>query len=108
MKRAGFIIGGKYGKGVLTCRTGTGWSAPSVVKVEGGSVGAQIGAGETDVVFIVMNKGGEDKLMQDKFTVGADAAAMAGPVGRSGAAVLATDPDPSALVERGGGYGAQG
>lgn len=86
LKRAGFIIGGKYGKGVLTCRTGTGWSAPSVVKVEGGSVGAQIGAGETDVVFIVMNKGGEDKLMQDKFTVGADAAAMAGPVGRSGAA----------------------
>jgi lipid-binding SYLF domain-containing protein len=85
LKRAGFIVGAKYGKGVLTCRTreGAGWSAPSTVRIEGGSIGFQIGAGETDVVFIVMNRGGEEKLMKDKFTIGGDASAMAGPVGRS-------------------------
>lgn len=83
LKRAGFIVGAKYGKGVLTCRTGTSWSAPATIRVEGGSFGFQIGAGETDLVFIVMNKSGEDKLLQDKFTVGGDASAMAGPVGRS-------------------------
>jgi SH3 domain-containing YSC84-like protein 1 len=85
LKRAGFIVGAKYGKGVLTCRTkdGAGWSGPATVRIEGGSVGFQIGAGETDVVFIVMNRGGEEKLMKDKFTIGGDASAMAGPVGRS-------------------------
>jgi lipid-binding SYLF domain-containing protein len=85
LKRAGFIIGAKYGKGVVVCREAdrAGWSAPSMVRVEGGSIGLQIGAGETDVVFIVMNRSGMDKLMSDKFTVGADANAMAGPVGRS-------------------------
>jgi lipid-binding SYLF domain-containing protein len=85
LKRAGFIVGAKYGKGVLTCRTrdGAGWSGPSTVRIEGGSIGFQIGAGETDVVFIVMNRGGEEKLMSDKFTVGGDATAMAGPIGRS-------------------------
>jgi lipid-binding SYLF domain-containing protein len=85
LKRAGFIIGAKYGKGVVVCRTpnGPGWSASSTVRIEGGSIGLQIGAGETDVVFIVMNKRGMDKLMEDKFTIGADASAMAGPVGRS-------------------------
>lgn len=86
LKRAGFIVGGKYGKGAVVCRTSQAWSAPEVVRVEGGSVGLQIGAGETDVVFIVMNQRGMDKLMSDKFTVGADASAMAGPVGRSGEA----------------------
>ncbi len=86
LKRAGFIVGGKYGKGVVTCRTAQGWSAPEVVRVEGGSIGFQIGAGETDVVFIVMNQRGMDRLLSDKFTVGADASAMAGPVGRSGEA----------------------
>jgi lipid-binding SYLF domain-containing protein len=88
LKRAGFIVGGEYGKGVVTCRTADagGWSALSTVRIEGGSIGAQIGAGETDVVFIVMNQRGMDKLMSDKFTVGADAAAMAGPVGRAASA----------------------
>lgn len=85
LKRAGFIVGGKYGKGEVVCRanTASGWSAPSTVKVEGGSVGFQIGAGETDLVFAVMNERGMQKLMEDKFTVGGDASAMAGPVGRS-------------------------
>lgn len=86
MKRAGFIVGAKYGKGILTCRTSNGWSAPSIIRIEGGSVGLQIGAGETDLVFIVNNKSGEEKLMKDKFTVGGDASVMAGPVGRSGEA----------------------
>jgi lipid-binding SYLF domain-containing protein len=85
LKRAGFIIGAKYGKGIVVCRepNGRGWSAPSTARIEGGSIGLQIGAGETDVVFIVMNKRGMDKLMEDKFTIGADVSAMAGPVGRS-------------------------
>src|SRR5437764_10188845 len=86
LKRAGFIIGGKYGKGVVVCRTATGWSAPDNIRVEGGSVGFQIGAGETDLVFAVMNEHGMNKLMDDKFTVGGDVSAMAGPVGRSAAA----------------------
>lgn len=85
LKRAGFIVGGKYGKGVLTCRTENGpdWSAPSTIRVEGGSIGLQIGAGETDVVLVVMNRAGMEKLSKDKFTVGGDASVMAGPVGRS-------------------------
>ena len=83
LKRAGFILGAKYGKGVVTCRLPAGgWSAPEVVQVEGGNIGLQIGAGETDFVFAVMNRRGMDRLMADKFTVGADAAVMAGPVGR--------------------------
>ena len=86
LKRAGFVVGAKYGKGVVVCRTDNGWSAPSTVRVEGGSIGFQIGAGETDLVFIVMNRRGMDRLMQDKFTVGGDASVMAGPVGRTGEA----------------------
>jgi lipid-binding SYLF domain-containing protein len=85
-KRAGFIFGGNYGKGVLVCRTSSGWSAPEIIRIEGGSWGLQIGAGETDAVFLVMNQDGERKLMQDKFTIGAGAEAMAGPVGRSASA----------------------
>jgi len=85
LKRAGFIIGAKYGKGVVTCRVpgGTGWSAPSTIRIEGGSIGLQIGAGETDVVFAVMAREGMDKLMRDKFTLGGDASVMGGPVGRT-------------------------
>lgn len=86
VKKAGFIFGAKYGKGIMVCRTNTGWSAPSTVIVEGGSVGFQIGAGETDVVLVVQNRDGERKIMQDKFTFGASAGAMAGPVGRTASA----------------------
>jgi lipid-binding SYLF domain-containing protein len=88
MKRAGFVIGGNYGKGMVVCRTAhaSGWTAPAMIRIEGGSFGLQIGAGETDVVFVVMNQRGMDKLLESKFTVGGDAAAMAGPVGRSAAA----------------------
>src|SRR5579864_89419 len=83
LKRVGLVLGGKYGKGVVVCRTSNGWSGPSTERIEGGSIGLQIGAGETDVVFLVMNQRGMDRLMSDKFTMGADASAMAGPVGRS-------------------------
>ena len=83
LKRAGFIVGGQYGVGAVTCRIHQNeWSAPEIVRVEGGNFGLQIGGGETDVVFAVMNQRGMDKLMSDKFTIGADAAVMAGPVGR--------------------------
>src|ERR1700730_7165095 len=84
LKRAGFIVGAKYGKGVVTCRTSGGWSAPEVVRIEGGSIGLQIGAGETDVVFLVMNERGMNRLMEDKFTLGGDASVMAGLAGRVG------------------------
>jgi lipid-binding SYLF domain-containing protein len=85
LKRAGFIVGAKYGKGVVTCRVanGEGWSGVSTIRIEGGSIGFQIGAGETDVIFIVTNHSGENRLMKDKFTLGGDASVMAGPVGRS-------------------------
>ena len=84
LKRAGFIVGAKYGKGIITCRTAgaSGWSAPSTIIIEGGNIGLQIGLGETDVVFAVMNASGENRLMKDKFTIGGDAAAMIGPLGR--------------------------
>jgi lipid-binding SYLF domain-containing protein len=86
VKKAAFIVGGKYGKGIMVCRTAHGWSGPSTEIVEGGSVGFQIGAGETDVVLVVQNRSGENKLMQDKFTLNASAGAMAGPVGRTASA----------------------
>jgi len=90
LKKGAFIIGGKYGKGFMSCRrAGAGWSAPGAVRVEGGSFGFQIGGSETDVVLLVMNQGGVKKLLSSKFTVGADASAAAGPVGRTSSA--ATD-----------------
>ena len=83
MKKAGFIIGAKYGRGFAVCRRhgGSGWGAPAGMRVEGGSVGFQIGASETDVVLLVMNDGGIRHLESDKFTLGGEATAAAGPVG---------------------------
>ncbi len=88
MKKAAFIIGAKYGKGFLLCRqaSGVGWSAPAAIMVEGGSFGFQIGGSETDVVMLVMNSGGVEKLLSSKFTLGADASVAAGPVGRTASA----------------------
>jgi lipid-binding SYLF domain-containing protein len=88
LKKAAFIIGGKYGRGFISCRSnaGPGWSSPGAVKVEGGSFGFQIGGSETDVIMLVMNKRGAEKLLSSKFTLGADASVAAGPVGRSSAA----------------------
>jgi lipid-binding SYLF domain-containing protein len=88
MKKVGFIFGAKYGQGFAVCRRqgGSGWSAPAAMRVEGGSVGFQIGASETDIVLLVMNEGGMKHLLSDKFTVGGEASAAAGPLGRDLAA----------------------
>jgi lipid-binding SYLF domain-containing protein len=88
MKKAGFIFGAKYGRGFAVCRGpgGSGWSAPAAMRVEGGSVGFEIGASETDIVLLVMNDGGMKHLLSDKFTIGGDASAAAGPVGREATA----------------------
>jgi SH3 domain-containing YSC84-like protein 1 len=87
LKKGGLGIGGRYGKGVVMCRQpGRKWSAPSFMTVEGGSVGLQIGFQQIDLVMLVMNREGMEKLVGDKFTVGADASAAAGPVGRQASA----------------------
>jgi lipid-binding SYLF domain-containing protein len=86
LKKAALGIGAEYGRGFASCRSKAGWSAPASVKVEGGSFGFQIGGSETEVVMLVMNKKGMDRLLGNKFTLGADASIAAGPVGRAGAA----------------------
>jgi lipid-binding SYLF domain-containing protein len=85
-KKVAFGIGGNYGKGVATCRTADGWSAPLFLAIGGGSVGLQIGGSSTDLVALFMNNQALQKLVSDKFTIGADATAAAGPVGRHAAA----------------------
>lgn len=82
LKKAGFILGGKYGRGYALCRTPKGWSAPVAVRIEGGSVGFQIGASETDILLLVMNKRGMERLLSSEFTLGGEASVAAGPVGR--------------------------
>jgi SH3 domain-containing YSC84-like protein 1 len=88
LKTAAFVFGGKYGKGYLSCRnkSATGWSAPGTVRIEGGSVGFQIGGSETDLIMLVMNERGADKLLSSKFTLGAEGSVAAGPVGRTATA----------------------
>lgn len=87
MKQAGFVVGGKYGKGFAVCRRDTaGWGPPEAVRVEGGSFGFQIGASSTDVVMLIMNERGMRRLQEDKFTLGAEATVAAGPVGRQSTA----------------------
>jgi lipid-binding SYLF domain-containing protein len=86
MKKAGFIFGAEYGRGFAVCRRNGGWSAPAAMRMEGASVGFQIGASETDVVLLVMNDGGMRHLLSDKFTLGADASVAAGPIGRDASA----------------------
>jgi lipid-binding SYLF domain-containing protein len=88
LKTAAFGVGGKYGKGYLSCRntSGAGWSAPATVRIEGGSVGFQIGASSTDLIMLVMSARGADKLLSSKFTLGAEGSVAAGPVGRTATA----------------------
>jgi lipid-binding SYLF domain-containing protein len=83
-----FIVGGKYGKGYLSCRRkdNSGWSAPAAVRIEGGSVGFQIGGSTTDLIMLVMSERGADKLLESKFTLGAEGSVAAGPVGRTATA----------------------
>ena len=88
LKTAAFVVGGKYGKGYVSCRNTTraGWSAPGTVRIEGGSVGFQIGASSTDLIMLVMSERGADKLLASKFTLGAEGSVAAGPVGRTATA----------------------
>jgi len=87
LKKGAFIIGAKYGKGYLSCRkAGAGWSAPGTVRVEGGSIGFQIGGSESDVIMLVMNERGANKLLSSKFTLGGEGEVAAGPVGREATA----------------------
>jgi len=89
MIKGAFVFGGQYGQGVVTCRTGHGWSAPVFIRMAGGSWGLQIGGQSTDLVLVAVNDRGFQDLLKNKFKIGGDASAAAGPVGRSGQA--ATD-----------------
>jgi len=88
LKKGAFVFGAKYGRGFFSCRAkgGVGWTGPAAIRVEGGSFGLQIGGSETDVVMLVMNERGADRLLSSKFTLGGDASVAAGPVGRSATA----------------------
>lgn len=89
VKKVAFGVGAKYGRGFISCRDlahHTGWGAPGAVRMEGGSLGFQIGASETDVVMLVMNESGMRRLLQSKFTLGAKVGVAAGPVGRTASA----------------------
>jgi lipid-binding SYLF domain-containing protein len=82
-KKGAWLVGAQYGQGVATCRTPQGWSAPVFVKLEGGSFGFQIGGQSTDLILVAMNEDGLQHMLHNKFKLGADAAASAGPVGRN-------------------------
>src|SRR5437773_5973603 len=84
LKKAAFFVGGEYGKGVMSCRAGDGWSAPVFIQLAKGSWGFQAGAEEIDVVMLVMNESGVQKLLKNNVNLGADASIAAGPVGRQG------------------------
>lgn len=84
--KAGFVVGGRGGRGVASCRHGNGWSAPAFFNLGGGSIGLQIGAQSTDFVLLFMNRDGMNSLLSDKFELGADASVAAGPVGRQAGA----------------------
>jgi lipid-binding SYLF domain-containing protein len=88
MKKGAFMVGGKYGKGFAVCRaaSGQGWGPPAAIRIEGGSFGLQIGFSSSDVVLLVMNERGMKRLTTDKFTIGGEATAALGPVGRDATA----------------------
>jgi lipid-binding SYLF domain-containing protein len=86
MLKGGFVVGARYGRGLASCRTPKGWSAPAFFTVTGGSFGLQIGGQAVDLVMLIMNKDGMHKLLSSQFKLGADASVAAGPVGRHAAA----------------------
>jgi SH3 domain-containing YSC84-like protein 1 len=88
LKKAAFVVGAQFGRGFVSCRrtSGNGWSTPAAVRIEGGSFGFQIGGSDTDLIMLVMNKSGVNKLFADKFTLGVDASVAVGPLGRSSSA----------------------
>ena len=89
MKKGGFIVGAEYGNGFFSCRKpgGVGWSAPGDIRISGGKFGLLIGGAETDLVMLVMNQDGMQHILSDHFTLGGDASAAAGPIGRSASAM---------------------
>ncbi len=89
LKKGGFIVGAEYGKGFFSCRksSGVGWSAPGSVRISGGKFGLLIGGAETDVIMLVMNQTGMEHMLSDKFQMGGEASAAAGPVGRDASAM---------------------
>ncbi|MBV9301231.1 MAG: lipid-binding SYLF domain-containing protein [Acidobacteriaceae bacterium] len=89
LKKGGFIVGGEYGKGFFTCRkeSGVGWSAPGSIRISGGKFGLLVGGAETDVIMLVMNPTGMQHLLSDKFQLGGEASAAAGPIGRDSSAM---------------------
>jgi lipid-binding SYLF domain-containing protein len=89
VKKGAFVVGAEYGQGVVTCRTGHGWSAPAFIMIAGGSFGFQIGGQSTDLILVAVNEKGFQDLLKSKFKIGGDASAAAGPVGRDSQA--ATD-----------------
>jgi lipid-binding SYLF domain-containing protein len=89
MMKGAILVGAQYGQGVVTCRTGHGWSAPVFIRMAGGSFGFQIGGQSTDLILVAVNDRGFQDLLKSKFKIGGDASAAAGPVGRAGQA--ATD-----------------
>lgn len=88
LKKAAFLVGAKFGRGFVACRgsEGSGWTAPAGIRIEGGSFGLQIGGAEQDVLLLVMNTTGMKRLLNNKFTIGGEATAAAGPVGRDASA----------------------
>jgi SH3 domain-containing YSC84-like protein 1 len=98
VKKAAFVVGGKYGRGFITCRTPSNrnWGAPGAVRMEGGSIGWQVGGSESDIILLVMNDEGMRKLLESKFTLDADAGVAAGPVGRT--AQASTDAQAHAKI----------
>jgi SH3 domain-containing YSC84-like protein 1 len=96
LKKAAFVIGGEYGKGLMSCRHGSDWSAPLFMRLEKGSWGLQIGAQSIDLVLLVMNKTGAEKLLANKVSLGAEMSVAAGPVGRDARA--ATDANITAEI----------
>lgn len=86
MLKAGFVFGARYGRGVASCRTAKGWSDPAFFTIEGGSFGLQIGGQAVDLIMLIMNNKGMERLLSSKFKLGADASVAAGPVGRHAAA----------------------
>ncbi len=83
---AAFVVGGQYGKGMISCREGTGWSAPAFLRMTGGSIGFQIGGQSTDFVLLFMSESGVKNLLSNKFTIGTELSVAAGPVGRTAGA----------------------
>jgi len=83
LRKAAFVVGGSYGKGFMTCRNANGWSGPSAIKIEGGSIGAQIGVNESELLLVVTNEEGKQSLMKTEFKLGGEVGLTAGPVGRT-------------------------